>query len=75
MLLLTFEVIISIGIYELIEEHIPTEYLIHYFGIMSLIPVIIANEKPNGAVENKVPSAETNASPTSVRTFMCYFPA
>ena len=42
-LLLTFEVIISIGIYELIEEHIPTEYLIHYFGIMSLIPVIIAN--------------------------------
>lgn len=41
-LLLTFEVIISLGIYELIEEYIPTEYLFHYFGLMSLIPTIIA---------------------------------
>ena len=41
-LLITFEVIIRLGISALIEEYIPTEYLIHYFKLMSLIPGIIA---------------------------------
>jgi membrane protease YdiL (CAAX protease family) len=41
-LLLTFEVIISVGIHALTQKNIPPEYSIHYFGLMYLIPKIIA---------------------------------
>jgi membrane protease YdiL (CAAX protease family) len=41
-LLLTFEVIISVGIHGLTQKNIPPEYSIHYFGLMYLIPKIIA---------------------------------
>jgi len=41
-LLIAIEVGISLGVYELIQNYIPTDYFIHYFGLMSLIPMIIA---------------------------------
>jgi len=41
-LLIAIEVVIYLGVYGLIEKYIPTDYFIHYVGLMSLIPTIIA---------------------------------
>ena len=40
-LLITFEVIILIAISELTRKHVPTEYLIHYFSLIHIVPRII----------------------------------
>ncbi len=41
-LLLTIDSIVTFGIYILIEDYIPPDYLLHYFGLTLIIPRLIA---------------------------------